>query len=121
MTAETESLRQKFERHIVATGQFEGELIFEAGHYLCPDVQEIWERYQAVHTAAKAETAAAVATERERAAQFCDRRQAELLALVPGARRSNVVRTHEACANTAAVLAQAIRAGVKEPDGDPTL
>jgi len=59
MTAETESLRQKFERHIVATGQFEGELIFEAGHYLCPDVQEIWERYQAVHAAAKAETAAA--------------------------------------------------------------
>ena len=59
--------------------------------------------------------AAAVAAERERAAQFCDRRQAELLALVPGARRSNVVRMHEACANTAAVLAQAIRAGAKEP------
>ena len=60
MTAETKSLRQKFERHIVATGQFEGELIFEAGHYLCPDVQEIWERYQAVHAAAKSETAAPV-------------------------------------------------------------
>ena len=31
-------------------------MIFEAGHYLCPDVQEIWERYQAVHAAVKAET-----------------------------------------------------------------
>ena len=73
--------------------------------------------YDIGHAAAKAETAAAVATERERAAQFCDRRQADLLALVPGARRSNVVRMHEACANTAAVLAQAIRAGAK---GEPS-
>ena len=60
MTAETESLRQKFERHIVATGRSEGELIFEAGHYLYPDVQEIWWLYQAGHAAAKAETAAPV-------------------------------------------------------------
>lgn len=52
MTTETESLRQKFERHIVATGRSEGELIFEAGHYLYPDVQEIWELYQAGHAAA---------------------------------------------------------------------
>lgn len=57
MTAETESLRQKFERQIVATGRSEGELIFEAGHYLYPDVQEMWELYQAGHAAAKAETA----------------------------------------------------------------
>lgn len=60
MTTDTESLRQKFERHIVATGRSEGELIFEAGHYLYPDVQEIWELYQAGHAAAKAETAAPV-------------------------------------------------------------
>lgn len=60
MTAETESLRQKFERQIVATGRSEGELIFEAGHYLYPDVQEMWELYQAGYAAAKAETAAPV-------------------------------------------------------------
>ena len=65
MTTDTEALRQKFERHIVATGRSEGELIFEAGHYLYPDVQEIWELYQAGYAAAKAETAAAVAKERE--------------------------------------------------------
>lgn len=57
MTTDTEALRQKFERHIVATGRSEGELIFEAGHYLYPDVQEIWELYQAGYAAAKAETA----------------------------------------------------------------
>ena len=55
MTTDTEAMRQKFERHIVATGRSEGELIFEAGHYLYPDVQEIWELYQAGHAAAKAE------------------------------------------------------------------
>ena len=60
MTTDTEALRQKFERHIVATGRSEGELIFEAGHYLYPDVQEIWELYQAGHAAAKAENAAPV-------------------------------------------------------------
>lgn len=57
MTTDTEALRQKFERHIVATGRSDGELIFEAGHYLYPDVQEIWELYQAGHADAKAETA----------------------------------------------------------------
>lgn len=60
MTTNTEALRQKFERHIVATGRSEGELIFEAGHYLYPDVQEIWELYQAGYAAAKAEAAAPV-------------------------------------------------------------
>ncbi len=58
MTTDTESLRQKFERHIVATGRSDGELIFEAGHYLYPDVQEMWELYQAGYAAAKAETVA---------------------------------------------------------------
>ena len=53
MTTDTEALRQKFERHIVATGRSDGELIFEAGHYLYPDVQEIWELYQAGHADAK--------------------------------------------------------------------
>ena len=57
MITDTEAQRQKFERHIVATGRSEGELIFEAGHYLYPDVQEIWELYQAGHAAAKAENA----------------------------------------------------------------
>lgn len=55
MTTDPEALRQKFERHIVATGRSEGELIFEAGHYLYPDVQEIWELYQAGYAAAKAD------------------------------------------------------------------
>ena len=80
----------------------------KAGDYATTSTNGAWAGYQAGHAAAKAETAAAVAKERERAAQFCDRRQAELLALVPGARRSNVVRTHEACA---------IRAGAKGAKG----
>ena len=109
MTAETESLRQKFERHIVATGQFEGELIFEAGHYLCPDVQEIWERYQAVHAAAKAETAAE-AKERERATEV-------LASFIPEWDGQEAVDGGDLIR----MLIDAIRAGVKEPDGDPTL
>lgn len=115
---DTEALRAQFEKLLSDSGRacrYEGD-----GQYAFPhDLAWLW--FQVGHAAAKAENTAAVAAERERAAQFCDRRQAELLALVPGARRSNVVRMHEACANTAAVLAQAIRAGVKEPDGDPTL
>ena len=112
MTTDTEALRAQFEKLLSDSGRacfYEGD-----GQYAYPH-DFSWLCFQAGHAAAKAETAAAVATERERAAQFCDRRQAELLALVPGARRSNVVRMHEACANTAAVLAQAIRAGAKEP------
>ena len=60
MTTDTEALRQDFERHIVATGRSKKELIFKAGHYLYPNVQEIWELYQAGYAAAKAETAAPV-------------------------------------------------------------
>ena len=113
MTDTTEALRAKFEKYINPAGDMKMHQVSDGG-YAGHGMNQSWHDFQAGHAAAKAETAAAVATERERAAQFCDRRQAELLALVPGARRSNVVRTHEACANTAAVLAQAIRAGAKE-------
>lgn len=41
MTTDTEALRQKFERHIVATGRSEGELIFEAGHYLYTELSAL--------------------------------------------------------------------------------
>ena len=106
MTTVTEALRAQFEREIGEAAPFPVQRYGDSyAHRICASA---WEGYQAGHAAAKAETAAAVAKERERAAQFCDRRQAELLALVPGARRSNVVRTHEACA---------IRAGAKGAKG----
>ena len=106
MTTVTEALRAQFEREIGEAAPFPVQRYGDSyAHRICAWA---WEGYQAGHAAAKAETAAAVAKERERAAQFCDRRQAELLALVPGARRSNVVRTHEACA---------IRAGAKGAKG----
>ena len=106
MTTDTEALRERFEREIGEAAPFPVQRYGDSyAHRICAWA---WEGYQAGHAAAKAETAAAVAKERERAAQFCDRRQAELLALVPGARRSNVVRTHEACA---------IRAGAKGAKG----
>ena len=106
MTTNTEALRAQFEREIGEAAPFPAQRYGDSyAHRICAWA---WEGYQAGHAAAKAETAAAVAKERERAAQFCDRRQAELLALVPGARRSNVVRTHEACA---------IRAGAKGAKG----
>ena len=106
MTTDTEALRAQFEREIGEAAPFPVQRYGDSyAHRICAWA---WEGYQAGHAAAKAETAAAVAKERERAAQFCDRRQAELLALVPGARRSNVVRTHEACA---------IRAGAKGAKG----
>ena len=106
MTTNTEALRAQFEREIGEAAPFPVQRYGDSyAHRICAWA---WEGYQAGHAAAKAETAAAVAKERERAAQFCDRRQAELLALVPGARRSNVVRTHEACA---------IRAGAKGAKG----
>ena len=106
MTTDTEALRAQFEREIGEAAPFPVQRYGDSyAHRICAWA---WEGYQAGHAAAKAETAAAVAKERERAAQFCDRRQAELLALVPGARRSNVVRTHEACA---------IRAGAKRAKG----
>ena len=115
MTTDTEALRRAFEAFSLDGGLTPGDLEWNGRFYIVPFTQDEWLTFQAGHATAKAETAAAVAKERERAAQFCDRRQAELLALVPGARRSNVVRMHEACANTAEVLAQAIRAGAKEP------
>ena len=106
MTTVTEALRAQFEREIGEAAPFPVQRYGDSyAHRICAWA---WEGYQAGHAAAKAETAAAVAKERERAAQFCDRRQAELLALVPGARRSHVVRTHEACA---------IRAGAKGAKG----
>ena len=107
MTTETEALRRAFEGYVNPDADI--DLHWQAaGYYAGRSIQMSWLDFQAGHAAAKAETAAAVAKERERAAQFCDRRQAELLALVPGARRSNVVRTHEACA---------IRAGAKGAKG----
>ena len=115
MSTDTESLRQKFERHIVATGQFEGELIFEAGHYLCPDVQEIWERYQAVHAAAKAETAAAVAQERERCIGIIESHR------IPVGNSAAGEMACEWTYDALKTIRDAIRAGAKEPDGDPTL
>ncbi len=93
MTTDTEALRQDFERHIVATGRSKKELIFKAGHYLYPNVQEIWELYQAGYAAAQAEIAAAGEPDARElfnagwcaAARFCGREDVVYAGLVgPG-------------------------------------
>ena len=77
MSTDTEALRERFEREF-------GKLPYEfalsrfpetgawAGQYTSLKTQCGWEGYQAGHAAAKAETAAAVAKERERASVLYD-------------------------------------------------
>ncbi len=71
MTTETEALRAQFEREIGEAAPFPVQRYGDSyAHRICAWA---WEGYQAGHAAAKAETAAAVAAERERAATVCER------------------------------------------------
>ena len=65
MSTETEALRAQFERYINPDADI--DLRWQAaGYYAGQGVQQGWLDFQAGHAAAKAETAAAVAKERER-------------------------------------------------------
>ncbi len=72
MSTETEALRRAFERYINPDADI--DLRWQAaGYYAGLGVQQSWLDFQAGHAAAKAETADAVAAEREKCAQVCDR------------------------------------------------
>ena len=104
---DTEALRAKFEKLLSDSGRaclYEGD-----GQYAHPH-DFAWLCYQAGHAAAKAETAAAVAKERERATEV-------LASFIPEWDGQEAVDGGDLIR----MLIDAIRAGVKEPDGDPTL
>ena len=104
---DTEALRAKFEKLLSDSGRaclYEGD-----GQYAYPH-DFAWLCYQAGHAAAKAETAAAVAKERERATEV-------LASFIPEWDGQEAVDGGDLIR----MLIDAIRAGVKEPDGDPTL
>ena len=104
---DTEALRAKFEKLLSDSGRaclYEGD-----GQYAYPH-DFAWICFQAGHAAAKAETAAAVAKERERATEV-------LASFIPEWDGQEAVDGGDLIR----MLIDAIRAGVKEPDGDPTL
>ena len=96
MTTNTEALRAQFEQYVNPDGDVNMHWL-AAGYYAGRGVQQSWLDFQAGHAAAKAETAAAVAAERER----CLR----------------IVQSVDNYSNpmTANDCAAAIRAGAKEP------
>ena len=113
MTTDTEALRAAFEDYINP----EGDVALHwqpAGYYAGGGLQGRWldfqSGYRAGHAAAKAETAAAVAKERERATDV-------LASFIPEWDGQEAVDGGDLIR----MLIDAIRAGVKEPDGDPTL
>ena len=106
MTTDTEALRAQFEKLLSDSGRaclYEGD-----GQYSYPH-DFSWLCYQAGHAAAKAETAAE-AKERERATEV-------LASFIPEWDGQEAVDGGDLIR----MLIDAIRAGVKEPDGDPTL
>lgn len=101
MTTETEALRAQFEREIGEAALFPVKR--DGDSYLNLTCAWAWESYQAGHAAAKAETAAAVAKEREHCALVCE-----------DVRRA-VAEINGAGVAAAQQCADAIRAGAKEP------
>ena len=66
MTTETEALRAQFERRMNLRGWSEANIRRDGLDYSSTQITEAWHAFQAGYAAAKAETAAAVAAERER-------------------------------------------------------
>ena len=107
MTTVTEALRAQFEKLLSDSGRaclYEGD-----GQYAYPH-DFSWLCYQAGYAAARADTAAAVAKERERATEV-------LASFIPEWDGQEAVDGGDLIR----MLIDAIRAGVKESDGDPTL
>ena len=104
MTTDTEALRRAFERYVNPDADI--DLRWQAaGYYAGRNIQTSWLDFQAGHAAAKAETAAEVAQERERCALVCE-----------DVRRA-VAEINGAGVAAAQQCADAIRAGAK--DGTP--
>ena len=113
MTTNTEALRAQFEREIGEAAPFPVKR--DGDSYTNPMCAWAWEAYQAGHAAAKAETAAAVAAERERAATVVDEKISAVFKANPG--RGGRVNSAVAFAMGALRdCADAIRAGAKERD-----
>ena len=101
MTTDTEALRRAFEGYINPDADI--DVHWQAvGYYDGRSLQMSWLDFQAGHAAAKAETAAAVATEREHCALVCE-----------DVRRA-VAEINGAGVAAAQQCADAIRAGAKE-------
>ena len=107
MTTDTEALRAQFEW---AFQLFEPSRN-DVGDYTDRIVRVAWIAYQLGYAAAKAETAAAVAAERERAAMVCER-IADAYNRREGLRHPELKTDAETGADE---CAYAIRAGAKEP------
>ena len=100
MTTDTEALRAQFEREIGEAAPFPVQRYGDSyAHRICAWA---WEGYQAGHAAAKAETAAAVAKEREHCALVCE----DVRRAVAEINGSGVAAAQQ--------CADAIRAGAKE-------
>ena len=67
MTTDTEALRAQFERRMNLRGWSEANIRRDGLDYSSTQITEAWHAFQAGYAAAKAETAAEVAAERERA------------------------------------------------------
>ena len=102
MTTDTEALRAQFERRMNLRGWSEANIRRDGLDYTSTQITEAWHAFQAGYAAAKAETAAAVATEREHCALVCE-----------DVRRA-VAEINGAGVAAAQQCADAIRAGAKE-------
>ena len=104
MTTDTEALRAQFERRMNLRGWSEANMRRDGLDYSSTQITEAWHAFQAGYAAAKAETAAAVAAEWERATDV-------LAALIPEWDGQEAVDGGDLIR----MLIDAIRAGAKEP------
>ena len=112
MTTNTEALRRAFEGYVNPDADI--DLRWQAaGYYAGRNIQTSWLDFQAGHAAAKAETAAAVAKERERAATVVDEKIGSVCKANPG-RGGRINSAVAFVLDALRDCADAIRAGAKE-------
>ena len=114
MTTNTEALRAQFERRMNLRGWSEANIRRDGLDYSSTQITEAWHAFQAGHAAAKAETAAAVAKERERAATVVDEKIGSVCKANPG-RGGRINSAVAFVLDALRDCADAIRAGAKEP------
>ena len=114
MTTDTEALRAQFERRMNLRGWSEANMRRDGLDYSSTQITEAWHAFQAGHAAAKAETAAAVAKERERAATVVDEKIGSVCKANPG-RGGRINSAVAFVLDALRDCADAIRAGAKEP------
>ena len=112
LTTDTEALRAQFKELLSDSRRacfYEGDSQYAYPHDFS------WFFYQAGYAAAKAEIAAAVAQERERCIGIIESHH------IPVGNSAAGEMACEWTYDALKTIRDAIRAGVKEPDGDPTL